>query len=169
MQRGRKGHILLPFRTCPETHSLWIWDFRLRHFTYFCFNRGSHLYQDLDGFYQALVSQQKLLDLRGVWWLTVLQFMQHSIMGQNRTVQRCQTWTSKKKKSSWMNKCNIEVLTVCLFQRLDKGASTLIKPRDGSIFVGDSDCSQAAWDLDCPSPKEWSSSLLWAPSQQKMK
>lgn len=57
----------------------------------------------------------------------------------------------RKKKLSLiitMNKCKTEVLAGCLFQRLDKGASTPIKPRDGSIFVGDTDWSQAAWDLD---------------------
>lgn len=50
-----------------------------------------------------------------------------------------------------MNKCSTEVLTGCLFQRLDKGASNPIKPRDGSIFVGGRDWSQAVIDLDCPS------------------
>lgn len=90
MWHGRKGRVLLP-------HSLCFWHFRQSNSTYFRFNRGSHLYQSLDGFYQALVSQKQLLDLRGVRWLAVLQFMQHSIMSQNSTVQCCQTLTSEKK------------------------------------------------------------------------
>lgn len=43
-----------------------------------------------------------------------------------------------------MNKCNTEVLTGCYFQGLDKGASIPIKPKNGSILVGDSNCFQAA-------------------------
>lgn len=94
---GEKGHVLLP-------HSLCIWHFRQSNSTYFCFNRGSHLYQSLDGFYQALVSQKQLLDLRGVRWLAVLQFMQHSIMSQNSTVQCRQTLTPEKKNPNIINK-----------------------------------------------------------------